>query len=286
MVRWRNLERSGNVQDRRGMSPGRVAGGAGGLGIIGILIALLFGGGGEDGGLGSILESLAPPSTVAQTLPSDAVQDDASQFVSAILGTNETLWQDILTSAGLDYRDAQLVLFSGSTNSGCGGASSQVGPHYCSLDETIYIDLDFFAELQSRFGASGGDFAQAYVISHEFAHHMQNVLGVSGQVQNLSQQDPSQRNDLSVRLELQADCFAGVWASSIQDRQNVLEAGDIEEALSAAAAVGDDRIQESVTGRVDPESWTHGSSQQRVDWFTTGLNTGDANQCDTFSGNV
>lgn len=284
MVRWRKLERSGNVQDRRRISGGAVAGGAGGLGIIGILLALLLGGGGDDGGLGAILEGLAPPSTVAQTLPPDA--DDASQFVSAILGTNETLWEEILTGAGLEYRDAQLVLFSGSTSSGCGGASSQVGPHYCSLDETIYIDLDFFAELQSRFGASGGDFAQAYVIAHEFAHHMQNVLGISGQVQALSRQDPSQRNDLSVRLELQADCFAGVWANSIADRENVLEPGDIDEALSAAAAVGDDRIQETVTGRIEPESWTHGSSQQRVDWFTTGFQTGDANRCDTFAGDV
>ncbi len=279
-MRWRGLESSSNVQDRRGMSRGRAATGAGGLGIIGILIALFFGGG-EGGGLGAALESLAAPqSTIAQTIP-DGPGDDAFEFVGAVLGTNETLWEGILASGGLQYRDAQLVLFSGSTQSGCGGATSQVGPHYCSLDETIYIDLGFFDELQTRFGASG-DFAQAYVISHEFAHHMLNVLGISGQVQNLSQQDPGERNKLSVSLELQADCFAGVWANSMFQRGDVLEPGDIEEALSAAAAVGDDRIQSSVNGRIDPETWTHGSSEQRVDWFSAGYTTGDANQCDTF----
>jgi predicted metalloprotease len=270
------------------MSGGRVAGGIGGLGILGLILALLFGGGGDGGfgGLGEALEGLAvPPSTVAQSVP-EGPGDDEREFVSAVLGTNETMWADVLAAADLQYRDAALVLFTDATNSACGGATAQVGPHYCSLDETIYIDLGFFDELQRRFGASGGDFAEAYVISHEFAHHIQNVLGISGQVQSLGQQDPSQRNELSVRLELQADCFAGMWANSIYQRGNVLEAGDIEEALSAAAAVGDDRIQASVTGRIDPESWTHGSAQQRVDWFNTGYTTGDANRCDTFSGDV
>ena len=189
---------------------------------------------------------------------------------------------DIFSAADLSYEPAELVLFTGSTQSGCGGATSAVGPHYCSLDSTIYIDLAFFDELQRRFGARGGDFAEAYVIAHEVAHHVQNLLGVSGQVRQLSQEDPSQRNDLSIRLELQADCFAGVWANALYQRENVLEPGDIEEGLDAAAAVGDDRIQESVTGRSDPETWTHGAAAQRVEWFQIDYQTGDPNACNTF----
>ncbi len=288
-MRWRGLERSTNVRDRRGMGPGKVAaGGIGGLGIIGVIIALLFGGGGGNGGgLEDILGGLGGATAVqapAQTAP--APGDDAGEFVQAVLGTTETLWADIFAQAGQEYRPAQLILFQEATSSACGGARAAMGPHYCSLDQTIYIDLGFFDELQRRFGAQGGDFAEAYVIAHEVAHHVQNLLGISDQVNELSQQDPSQRNALSVRLELQADCWAGVWANSIYQRGNVLEPGDIEEALSAAAAVGDDRIQESVTGRVEPESWTHGSSEQRVRWFSTGYETGDPNACDTFRGSV
>jgi predicted metalloprotease len=176
-----------------------------------------------------------------------APTDDEGEFVAAMVGTIETLWNDIFTQTGLDYEEPTLVLFSGSTQSGCGGATAVTGPHYCPLHETIYIDLDFFDTLQTRFGASGGDSAEAYVIAHEVAHHVQNLLGVSDQVNQISQQDPSQRNPLSVRLELQADWIAGVWANSIFQRGNVLEPGDIEESLSAAAAVGDDRIQERST---------------------------------------
>ena len=289
MVRWRNLEKSENVADRRGArTGGMVAGGVGGLGIIGLLIALFFGGGsGDGGGLGDLMEQLgtasaqqAPP----QTAP--PVNDDDSQFVSAILGTTETLWTDIFAQAGQQYRPTELVLFTGATQSGCGGARSAVGPHYCPLDEKVYIDLEFFDQLQARFGASGGDFAEAYVIAHEVAHHVQNVLGISDQVQQISAQDPSQRNGLSIRLELQADCWAGVWANSLFQRGNVLEPGDIQEGLDAAAAVGDDRIQEAATGRIDPESWTHGSSEQRVQWFTTGYESGDPNSCDTFGADI
>ncbi len=196
------------------------------------------------------------------------------------------MWTDLFAQAGQQYRPADLVLFEGSTNSACGGATSAIGPHYCPLDEQIYIDLGFFDELQRRFGASGGDFAEAYVIAHEVAHHVQNLLGISDQVNALSQQDPSQRNGLSVRLELQADCWSGVWAHSIYQRGDVLEPGDIEEALSAAAAVGDDRIQAQSGGRINPESWTHGSSEQRVAWFSTGYETGDPNACDTFSADI
>jgi len=175
-----------------------------------------------------------------------------------------------------------LVLFTGSTNSACGGATSAIGPHYCPPDQTIYIDLDFFAVLQRDFGAQGGDFAEAYVIAHEVGHHVQNLLGISDEVRSLSQQNPDEANSLSVKLELQADCLAGNWANSIFQRGNVLEPGDIEEGLDAAEAVGDDRIQEKALGRIEPESWTHGSSEQRVRWFTTGYETGDPEACDTF----
>lgn len=267
------------------MSGGKVAGGVGGLGIIGVILALLLGGGGGGGGLEDILGQLgAAPETPTQTAP--ATNDDASEFVRAVLGTTETLWNDIFTQAGLDYREPTLVLFTGSTASGCGGATSAIGPHYCPLDETIYIDLGFYDQLQARFGSSGGDFAEAYVTAHEVAHHVQNLLGVSDQVNEISSQDPSQRNPLSVRLELQADCFAGVWSNSIYQRGDVLEPGDVDEALSAAAAVGDDRIQQTSTGRINPEAWTHGSSEQRVNWFNRGYTTGDPNQCDTFSGDI
>ena len=269
------------------MRGGKVAGGVGGLGIIGLIIALFFGGGSGDGGLGDLMGQLG--GAAAQQAPSQTapqVTDDESEFVRAILGTTETVWIDIFQRAGQQYQPADLVLFTDVTSSSCGGARSAMGPHYCSLDQTIYIDLDFFDELQARFGAQGGDFAEAYVIAHEVAHHVQNVLGISDQVNTISQQDPSQRNPLSIRLELQADCWAGVWANSIYQRGNVLEPGDVQEGIDAAAAVGDDRIQESVTGRIDPESWTHGSSEQRVRWFTTGYESGDPNACDTFSGDV
>ena len=175
-------------------------------------------------------------------------------------------------------------LFEGATQSGCGGATSAIGPHYCPLDERIYLDLDFFRQLRNQFGAQG-DFAQAYVIAHEFGHHVQNVLGVMGSVQNAQRSDPANANDLSIRLELQADCFAGVWGFSVFQRE-MLESGDLQEAIRAAEAVGDDRIQEASTGRVNPESWTHGSAEQRMAWFQRGFNEGDPTQCDTFSGGI
>ena len=172
-----------------------------------------------------------------------------------------------------------MVLFTDRWNSGCGPASAATGPFYCPADHKVYLDLGFFDELKARFGAQGGDFAMAYVVAHEFGHHVQNALGISEQVQQMSGQDPSRRNDLSVRQELQADCLAGVWGDSSSD----IEEGDIQEALSAASAVGDDRIQESTTGRVDPETWTHGSAEQRVAWFTRGFKSGSTDQCDTFA---
>ncbi len=287
-MRWRKLETSSNVEDRRGTG-GAIAAGAGGLGIIGLLIALLFGGGsgGGFGGIDDLLGQMQGGTAPAQpTEQAEEFQgiDEEEDFVRRVLGSTETVWTDIFAAGGQQYTPASLVLFDAPTPSACGGARSEVGPHYCPLDQTIYVDLNFFDELRRRFGASSGDFAQAYVIAHEVAHHVQNELNIMDEVQRLQRSNPNDANELSVRLELQADCLAGVWANAIFLREDILEPGDIEEALSAAAAVGDDRIQQATTGRVNPESWTHGSSEQRVQWFNDGYRSGDPNQCDTFSG--
>ncbi len=289
-MRWRRLETSENVEDRRGTGRA-VAAGAGGLGIIGVLIALLFSGGsgadGAFGGIGDLLTQMQGGSAPAQPTEQAAEFqgiDESEDFVRRVLGSTETVWSEVFAAAGQRYEPAILVLFDAPTPSACGGARSDVGPHYCPLDTTVYIDLSFFAELERRFGASSGDFAQAYVIAHEIGHHVQHELDIMDEVQRLQRSSPSEANDLSVRLELQADCLAGVWANAIWQRENILEPGDIEEALSAAAAVGDDRIQAATTGRITPESWTHGSSEQRVRWFNEGYGSGDPNACDTFSG--
>ncbi len=284
-MRWRNLERSKNVDDRRGRGA-VVAGGVGGLGIIGILLALFTGGGGGD--LGDILGQLGTPQTTAAAQDSQEFEgiDDEEAFVMAILGTTETLWTDVFASSGQTYDPAEVVLFSGATESACGGANSATGPHYCPLDEKVYIDLTFYDELKRRFGASGGDFAEAYVLAHEIGHHIQHELGIMDSVREIQQSSPDEANAYSVRLELQADCLAGVWANSIFQRDNVLEPGDISEGLSAAEAVGDDRIQQTTSGRVNPESFTHGTSQQRVNWFNVGYETGDPAACDTFNDDI
>ncbi len=284
-MRWRNLERSENVQDRRGQTA-KVAGGVGGLGIIGLLLALFMGGGGGD--VGDLLGQLAAPQTSAPVQDSGEFEgiDDEEAFVMAILGTTETLWTDIFASSDQTYDPAVVVLFSGATSSACGGASSATGPHYCPLDETVYIDLTFYDELKRRFGAEGGDFAEAYVLAHEIGHHIQHEVGIMDDVREVQQSRPADANEYSVRLELQADCLAGVWANSIFQRDNVLEPGDIAEGLSAAEAVGDDRIQLTTTGRVNPESFTHGTSEQRVHWFNVGYETGDPAACDTFNNDI
>jgi predicted metalloprotease len=260
-----------------------VAAGVGGLGLVGIIVALFAVlSGGSDTDLEGMLQELqAPAEPVQQTAPAPAEPDDEAMFVEAVLGSTETHWEQVFAAAGRTYVPANLVLFSRSTSSACGGATTAIGPHYCPRDQTIYVDLGFFEQLQTRFGARGGDFAEAYVIAHEVAHHVQNLLGIMEEVQQVQQDDASQANEFSVRLELQADCLAGTWGHSVFER-DVLEPGDIEEGLDAAAAVGDDRIQQTMTGRVNPESWTHGSSEQRVEWFKTGYETGDPNACNTF----
>jgi predicted metalloprotease len=299
MVRYRKpAQRSDDIVDRRGATGRRpgVAIGAGGGGIA-IIIAILFAllGGGGDGGLEDILNQLQPaaptPTGENPIDPATDPQADMVDFMSVVLDDNQAMWAEIFQQSGRQYQDATLVLFTDPIESGCGFADPRVGPHYCSRDQTIYLDLGFFEELKTRFGATG-DLAPAYVLSHELGHHVQNLLGILDQVQQMQQQDSSQVNDLSIRTELQADCFAGVWSSTVfsgelQTGENLaLDPGEIAEALEAAAAVGDDRIQETVQGRVDPESFTHGTSEQRQRWFQNGYDGGDPNSCDTFSGAI
>jgi len=282
MARWGRLGTRGNVTDRRGMGgTGMAIGGLGGVGLIVFLLISLLGGG---SGMEDVLGQLATPAQPVEQPAEFEGVDDYELFTSRVLGSTDETWSAIFEGSGLTYQLPELILFRGSTSSACGGASSAVGPHYCPLDETIYLDETFFDELTSRFGAEGGDVAEAYVIAHEVGHHVQKRLGIMEQVQSLQQQASSQEeaNDLSVRLELQADCFAGIWANSIRD-EDVFLPGEINEALDAAAAVGDDRIQQAVTGQVSPERWTHGSSEQRVEWFTVGFDSGDPSACDTFS---
>ncbi len=295
-VKWRRgsggLTR---VEDRRGQGgfgsggglnvPGGAAGvGLGGLGIIGVVLAIVitvFGGGGGGYDVGGVPQFPGAQANAAETTSGvPDPQAELKDFAVFVVDDVQSTWNDAFEAAGKRYEPAGLVLFSGGTVSGCGQASSATGPFYCPADQKVYIDLSFYRELQERFGAPG-DFAQAYVIAHEVGHHVQTLLGTNAAVQQLSQQNPGQANDLSVRLELQADCYAGVWANSANSR-GLLEQGDIEEGLGAAAAVGDDRIQQQTQGRIDPESWTHGSSEQRAEWFRTGFETGDPNACDTF----
>ncbi len=296
MVRWRRTaRRSDDLIDRRG-SPARRArlpiGTGGKIGIpavLAILIAVFFGGnilgGGGGGDLGGILEQLnrvqeAPPPGQAPLPGAPDPDAELVDFMSFVLDDVQNTWEEVFAASNQTYPRAQLVLFTGSVDSACGGATSAIGPHYCPLDEKVYLDLDFFRDLEARFGAPG-DFAQAYVLAHEIAHHVQNVVGVMERVQQEQRANPAQANELSVKLELQADCLSGVWAHTVYQR-DILESGDLQEGLAAAAAVGDDRIQQQATGGINPETWTHGSSEQRVSWFRQGFDTGDPNACNTF----
>jgi uncharacterized protein len=261
----------------------------GGIGLLLVIVVLavlvlpkLLGGDGALGG--DVFSGLGQAQDSGGLDPS--TDPDAKLFarVNDITADLEETWSDLFAGSGTRFSPAQLVVFTGRTSTGCGAGSSATGPFYCPADSRIYLDLGFFKELEQRFGAPG-DFAQAYVIAHEYGHHIQNLLGINAEVQRQSQQDPSRGNDLSIRLELQADCLAGVWGHTLQ-AQGELSSGDLEEALGAASAVGDDRIQQATTGRIDPESWTHGSAEQRARWFTTGFDSGDPNACDTFSGDV
>jgi uncharacterized protein len=288
-MKWRRGSRSRDVIDRRGAprssgSFGSMPAIGAGLGIPGLIIVVLIIvlGGGE--GLPDIengLDGLGSGDPRAEA-PLEGPDPDADlvDFMSFVLDDVQNFWGDTFQQNGAEYRRAKLVLFEGGTNSACGGATEQIGPHYCPADENIYLDLDFFRDLRNDFGAPG-DFAQAYVLAHEVAHHVQHVRGISDDVNRASQENPDQANELSIRLELQADCLAGVWAFTAFER-SLLESGDLQEGLDAAAAVGDDRIQKEATGRINRESWTHGSSEQRMRWFSAGYEDGDPNDCDTF----
>ncbi|WP_108668033.1 neutral zinc metallopeptidase [Euzebya rosea] len=291
-MRWqRGRGMSSDIEDRRGqrVSTGTIAGGGGLIGVVVLIFSLLTGGGGGD--LGAILEQLdvaapaAPPQENVQAQAPDTVSEQ-DEFVSFVLDDVQNFWEASFADAGRTYDRSTLVLYTrGTDTAGCGYGQAAIGPFYCPADQKVYIDLSFFEDLATRFGAPG-DFAQAYVIAHEIAHHVQNVLGISDQVRS-QQQGASQAeaNDLSIRLELQADCLSGVWAHSAYGR-DALSPGDLEEGLGAAAAVGDDAIQSSAGAPVNPETWTHGSSEQRISWFNTGFETGDVNACDTFSGDL
>jgi len=260
------------------MSRGALIGGGGGLATLVVLaIAMLTGVDPRE-----ILQS-SPSAEVGQQQGGAPPADDPqAQFVSVILADTEDTWNQVLPQVGSNYQEPRLVLFSDAVGSACGTASAAVGPFYCSRDSTVYLDMAFFADLERRFGAPG-DFARAYVIAHEVGHHVQNLLGISSQVQQQQAQSSEEgANALSVRLELQADCLAGVWGAHAKQERDFLEGGDIEEALQAASAIGDDRLQAQTRGHVVPESFTHGSSAQRVEWFRRGLDSGDPQACDTF----
>ncbi len=282
-MRWKGERQSDNVEDRRGMSISRGAkiGGIGGLGVVLLVVVGLFLG--IDPGVmlqvGETLQS--PPASVEQSAGSGR-DDDDRRFVAVVLAETEDVWNDVFTRGGRRYQEPKLVLFSGSVDSACGMAGSAVGPFYCPADHKVYLDLAFFDELHNRFGASG-DFARAYVIAHEIGHHVQTQLGILEQATELqSRAGAAERNKLSVMLELQADCLAGMWAHQAQKRRDILESGDLEEGLNAASAVGDDRIQKSTRGYAVPDGFTHGSSAQRVRWFKRGFEEGTLRACNTF----
>ena len=280
---------SDNIEDRRGMGPARI-GGRGGLGVGTIVLALAvsyFTGVNPLTvlnlltGVQGVTESIAPsapsePGTVGSP------KDELGRFASVVLADTETTWRELL---GSRYEDPRMVLFSGAVQSACGTTSSAVGPFYCPGDRRVYLDLAFFNQMEHQLGAAG-DFAQAYVIAHEVGHHVQNVLGVAEKVHRLQQRaSEAEGNALSVRMELQADCYAGVWGYHAKRGRNLIEPGDFEEGLRAAAAIGDDRLQKKSRGHVQPESWTHGSSEQRMTWLKRGLESGDPSVCNTFENN-
>lgn len=276
-MRWQGRRQSSNVEDRRGISGGQVAVGGGIIGVIALVINFLLG-----GDVSQLPQQLPNQNTPLST-EEQAADDQRAEFIKVVLAETEDVWNKLFQESGKNYNEPTLVLFRDATQSACGSASSATGPFYCPGDQKVYIDLSFYQDLQNRFQAPG-DFAMAYVVAHEVGHHIQNLLGVSDKVHQLRQQVSEQEyNRYSVMLELQADFLAGVWAHHTQKMKNILEEGDIEEALGAANAIGDDRLQKEAQGYVVPESFTHGTSQQRMYWFKKGYQTGDMNQGDTFN---
>ena len=279
-MKWESERRSDNVEDRRGLS---LRGGAigGGAVVVAVIAALL---GAPEGLVRQILGGGDGVTQVQDPRPRGAAEDQRADFVKVVLASTEDVWTAVLPeSGGRRYTPPRLVLFTDEVQSACGMNSAAVGPFYCPADLRVYLDLGFFAELARRFGAPG-DFAQAYVVAHEVGHHVQNLLGISDRVQAArSRMSEAAANHISVETELQADCLAGVWAFHANQTRHLLEAGDVEEGLRAASAIGDDRLQKEARGRVVPESFTHGSSAQRVHWFERGLSTGLVKECDTFA---
>jgi predicted metalloprotease len=282
-MRWKAGRRSSHIEDRRGT---RVSGGGvfkGGIGTVVLALGLAYFLGIDPRIIFQLQDAVAPSTTETTTdYQPTAKEQEQADFVSVVLADTEDTWNAIFSRAGYKYEEPNLVLFSGRVNSACGLASAAMGPFYCPADKKVYIDLAFFDDLKKRHGADG-DFAQAYVIAHEVGHHVQNLLGTSTEVRKAQRGlGKSAANELSVKLELQADCYAGLWGNHADRSRDILERGDIEEALNAAAAIGDDRLQKQAQGYVVPESFTHGTSAQRVRWFKQGITTGDVGDCDTF----
>jgi predicted metalloprotease len=279
-MRWTPGGTSENIEDRRGEGGGggfRLPGGRLGLGILAVL---LIGSLISKRNLFTLLDGGSGGGTANGRVQSSAQEDSLVQFVSVVLDSAQADWDRVLPAAGTPYHPAKLVLFRGAVSSACGEAQSAMGPFYCPGDEKVYIDLGFYQELRDRFGAPG-DFAQAYVLAHELGHHVQKLLGTEARMRELQQAAPGRENEYSVKLELQADCYAGVWAHEA-DREGMLEGGDVEEGMGAAAAVGDDRLQREAGRAVNPEGFTHGTSAQRTEWFHRGFEHGDIGSCDTF----
>lgn len=283
-MRWKDGRESDNVEDRRGTSIPRGAkiGGLGGLGLVAVVVIGMFLGVDPSALLQGISETQDTSITTQQS-GSAGVNDEMRKFVAVVLGDTEDVWSETFRKMGRTYEAPKLVLFSQAVESACGMAGSATGPFYCPADHKVYLDTSFFKDLEMRFGVSG-DFAQAYVIAHEVGHHVQTLMGIADKVRGLqSRSGSSEKNKLSVMMELQADCFAGVWANKAHESRQILESGDIEEGLNAASAIGDDRIQKRSQGRVVPDAFTHGSSAQRVGWFKRGLESGNHQACDTFN---
>ncbi|WP_241574668.1 neutral zinc metallopeptidase [Rosenbergiella nectarea] len=290
-MRWQGRRESDNVEDRRGDSSTPTGGGsgfripAGKGGIVLLIVVVVAGYYGYDltpllGGGGGQSTSVSQSHTPAPANSDDA---QAAKFTSVILASTEDTWSEIFQKMGKQYQAPKLVMYRNATRTGCGTGQSVMGPFYCPTDKTVYIDLSFYDEMKNKLGA-GGDFAQGYVIAHEVGHHVQNLLGIESKVrQQMQQGSQTDANHLSVKLELQADCFAGVWGHYMQQKE-VLETGDLQEALNAAQAIGDDKLQQQSQGRVVPDSFTHGTSQQRYSWFKRGFDSGEPGQCNTFAG--
>ena len=283
-MRWQDQRESGNIEDRRGMTPARGAGI--GLGGIVLVLAVSFMTGTNPLQILNMLSGLQEvggPVADEQRGPMGTPKDELGRFAAVVLADTEDTWKELLPAVGHSYQEPHLVLFTGAVRSACGTASSAVGPFYCPGDRKVYLDLTFFGDLERRLGAPG-DFAKAYVIAHEIGHHVQTLLGTAEKVTRLQRQaSNSEANALSVRMELQADCYAGVWGYHARRGRNLIEPGDFEEGLRAASAIGDDRLQEAGQGYVQPESWTHGSSEQRMTWLRRGLQRGDPAACNTFA---